>query len=215
MGRESDKQKRARTRRVIALLKRAHPDAKLALDFRSPLELLVALILAAQARDERVNEVTAILFRKYRSACDWMKLDPAEVSRVNFYRNKTKSIRGAAQMLVEKFGGKVPATLEELLQLPGVGRKTGNIILGNTFGQPAIGVDTHVLRVSQRLGLSAQTDPDKMEADLTALVPARDQVKFCHLLQYHGRRICVARKPDCPRCPVHKLCPYPAKTPSS
>ena len=212
MPRETTAQKQARVRRLIATLKRAHPDAKLALHFSSPLELLVALILAAQARDERVNEVTARLFPKYRTAAAWTRLGEDEVRQINFYRNKTKAIRAAAGRLLEKFGGQVPGHLADLLTLPGVGRKTANIILGNAFGLPAIGVDTHVLRVSQRLGLTRQANPDEAEADLAAIVPAQDQVKFCHLLQFHGRRICVARKPNCPHCPVHKLCPFPAKT---
>lgn len=201
--------KRARVRRITAALKKTHPDATLALHFTSPLELLVALILAAQARDDLVNTVTAGLFGKYRTARDWTALDETEVRRINFYRNKTKSIRAAAALLVEKFNGQVPGTLDDLLTLPGVGRKTANIILGNAFGQPAIGVDTHVLRLSQRLGLTAQTNPDKVEADLTPLVPAKDAVKFCHLLQFHGRRVCAAKNPACATCSIRQLCPWP------
>jgi len=202
---------RARVRRVIAALRRAHPDAKLALEFANPLELLVALILAAQARDELVNTVTAGLFRKYRTAADFAKLKEEDVCRINFYRNKTRSIQNAGRLLVEKFGGKVPDRLDDLLTLPGVGRKTANIIRGNAFGQPAIGVDTHVLRLAQRLGLTTQTNPDKIEADLTPLVPAKDAVQFCHLLQFHGRRVCTAKNPECPRCVLNQLCPWPDK----
>jgi endonuclease-3 len=200
-------QDKARVRKIIAALRKTHPDAKLALNFSSPLELLVALILAAQARDDLVNSVTDGLFKKYRAAADWTKLDENDVRRINFYRNKTKAIRAAAAMLVEKCPGNVPDRLDDLLALPGVGRKTANIILGNTFGQSAIGVDTHVLRLSQRLGLTKNTNPDKVEADLTPIVSAKDAVKFCHLLQFHGRRVCTAKNPDCPHCPINKLCP--------
>ncbi len=206
------KETQARVRKIMASLKRTHPDAKLALDFANPLELLVALILAAQCRDVLVNEVTAVLFKKYRTAKDWTKLDNQEVRHINFGRQKAKSIRNAGAMLVEKHGGKVPDVLEELLELPGVGRKTANIILGNAFGQSAIGVDTHVWRLSQRLGLTTKDDPDKIEADLVAIVPKKDAVKFCHLLQFHGRRVCTARTPNCPACSINKLCPWPEKT---
>lgn len=210
---ESPNQKRARVKQIIAALKRAHPDARLALNFTNPLELLIALILAAQARDDLVNSVTAHVFRKYRTAADWANETPAslhaQLRQINFYRNKTRSIQRACAVLVEKFDGRVPDRLEDLLSLPGVGRKTANIILGNAFDQPAIGVDTHVGRLAQRLGLTEQTDPDKIEADLVPLVPARDAVKFCHLLQFHGRRVCLAKKPDCPNCTVARLCPHP------
>jgi endonuclease-3 len=212
VGRESREQKRARVRKIIAALKRTHPDARLALDFTHPLELLVALILAAQARDDLVNQVTPALFKKYRTARDWMWLREDEVSKINFYRQKTRSILGAARTLVEKFGGEVPRTMDELLTLPGVGRKTANAILANAFGQPAIVVDTHVWRLSQRLGLSKQDDQDKIEADLMQIVPRREWTKFCHLLQFHGRRVCTARNPNCPNCSINKLCPWPLKT---
>ncbi len=194
-------------RKIIAILRKTHPDAKQALHFSNPLELLVALILAAQARDDLVNAVTADLFKKYRAAADWTRLKEEDVRRINFYRNKTKSIRAAAAVLVEKFNGNVPDNLDDLLTLPGVGRKTANIILGDGFGRSAIGVDTHVLRLSQRLGLSKNTNPDKVEADLVLLVPPDDAVAFCHLLQFHGRRICTAKNPDCPHCPLNHLCP--------
>jgi endonuclease-3 len=207
MARESSSQKQARVRKIIATLKKTHPDAKLALNFSSPLELLVALILAAQARDELVDSVTADLFKKYRTAKDWTELKEQDVSRINFYRNKTRSVRGACRALVEKFGGEVPGNLEDLLSLPGVGRKTANIILGNAFGVPAIGVDTHVWRLSQRLGLTRKNKPDDIEADLVEVVPKKDWVKFCHLLQFHGRRVCTAKNPDCPGCSINKLCP--------
>lgn len=207
MATESQKAKQARLEKIIPALKRAHPDAKLALNFSNPLELLVALILAAQARDELVNAVTARLFEKYRTAKDWTTLKEQDVSKINFYRQKTRSIQGACRALVEKFGGAVPGNLDDLLTLPGVGRKTANIILGNAFGVPAIGVDTHVMRLSQRLGLTRADKPDDIEADLVKIVPKKDWVRFCHLLQFHGRRVCTARNPDCPACSINALCP--------
>jgi endonuclease III len=219
MARESQAAKQARVRRIIAVLKRSHPDAKLALDFSNPLELLVALILAAQARDDLVNLVTPGLFRKYRHASDYAgETEVAlqqQVSRINFFRQKTRSIQRACAMLLKDFGGNVPDNIDDLLKLPGVGRKTANAILANAFGQPAIVVDTHTWRLSQRLGLTTRDDPDKIEADLVRIVPRKDWTKFCHLLQYHGRRVCTARKPTCPNCSIQKLCPWPEKTPAS
>ena len=208
---ESAAQKRSRIKKIITAFHRTHPDAKLALDFSNPLELLIALILAAQARDDLVNSVTADVFPKYRTAADWADAEPeslqTQLQRINFYRKKSAAIQKACRALVERFGGSVPDNLDDLLTLPGVGRKTANIILGNAFGQQAIGVDTHVARLSQRLGLTEETDPDKIEADLTEIVPAKDSVRFCHLLQFHGRRVCAAKKPACPECAVRKLCP--------
>jgi endonuclease-3 len=208
----------ARVKRIIAALKRAHPDATLALDFSSPLELLVALILAAQCTDAKVNEVTSQLFKRYRRARDYADATQDEfeeqVRATGFYRQKTRSVRASCRQLVDRFDGQVPANLDDLLTLPGVGRKTANILLGNAFGVPGIGVDTHVGRLSQRLGLTTNTDPDKIEFDLIATVPRKEQVKFCHLLQYHGRRVCKARLPDCPACVISSLCPFPAKTPA-
>jgi endonuclease-3 len=196
-----------RVEKIIATLKKTHPDAKLALNFSTPLELLIALILAAQARDDLVNTVTAEVFPRYKTAAAWMTVPEEEFKRINFYRNKTKAIRAACRQLVENHAGKVPDNLEALLELTGVGRKTANILLGNAFGRPAIGVDTHVMRLSQRLGLTGQTNPDKIEAELTPLVPAKDAVKFCHLLAFHGRRVCTAKKADCQNCSIEKLCP--------
>lgn len=208
---ESSTQKRSRVKKITTTLAKTHPDAKLALDFSNPLELLIALILAAQARDDLVNSVTADVFPKYRTAADWADAKPeslqTQLQRINFYRKKSAAIQKACRALVERFGGSVPDNLDDLLTLPGVGRKTANIILGNAFGQQAIGVDTHVARLSQRLGLTQETGPDKIEADLTEIVPAKDSVRFCHLLQFHGRRVCAAKKPACPECSVRKLCP--------
>jgi endonuclease III len=212
MARESFEAKQVRTKRIIAILKRTHPDAKLALDFTNPLELLIALILAAQARDDLVNLVTSNLFKSYRTAQDWMRLDESEVSRINFYGNKTRSIQGAARVLVEKFDGQVPRNMDSLLMLPGVGRKTANAILANAFGEPAIVVDTHTWRLSQRLGLTKKDDQDEIETDLVKIVPRKDWTKFCHLLQFHGRRVCTAKKPICPSCSISMFCPWPDKT---
>ncbi len=206
-----------RVNELIARLKRAHPDAKLALNFSSPFELLIALILAAQCTDEKVNQVTgSLLFGKYRTPADYVRVPvqelEADIRPTGFYRNKTKAIQACCRQLIERFAGRVPQTLENLTALRGVGRKTANIVLGNAFGIPAIGVDTHVMRLSQRLGLTVQTDPDKIEADLAELVPKKEWTRFCHLLQFHGRRVCVARKPQCPACVISDLCPYPDKT---
>lgn len=201
---------------TIARLEKVHPDAKLDLDFTNPLELLIALILAAQARDDLVNKVTVDLFKANRTASDYASLPLAklenQIGKINFYRNKAKSIHNCCTQLVERFGGKVPDRLENLISLPGVGRKTANIVLGNGFGQQAIGVDTHVMRLSQRLGFTKNTDPDKIEADLREIVPENQRVRFCHLMQYHGRRVCLAKKPKCPECTIKNLCPFPGKT---
>jgi endonuclease-3 len=211
-------QKRARLKRIIERLEKVHPDAKLDLDFTNPLELLIALILAAQARDDLVNRVTADLFKKYRTAEDYARETPAklegQINKINFYRNKTKAIHNCCSELVKRFNGTVPDTLDDLLSLPGVGRKTANIVLGNGFGQQTIGVDTHVMRLSQRLGFTKNSNADKIEFDLTPLVPEKQRVRFCHLLQYHGRRICLAKSPRCPTCTIRSLCPYPHKTES-
>jgi endonuclease III len=216
MARESHAAKLARVRKIIAVLKRTHPDAKLALDFSNPLELLVALILAAQARDDLVNTVTPELFQRYRSAADYADETESvlqkQVSRINFFRQKTWSIQKACAMLVKDFGGRVPDNIDDLLKLPGVGRKTANAVLANAFGQPAIVVDTHTWRLSQRLGLTIKDEPDKIEADLVTIVPRKEWTKFCHLLQFHGRRVCTARNPKCPNCSINKLCPWPEKT---
>jgi endonuclease-3 len=216
MATESLDSKRGRARKIIATLKKTHPDARLALDYSNPLELLVALILAAQARDDLVNTVTPALFRKYRTAAAYAEEKEEvlrqQVARINFYRNKTRSIQGACRAVVANFGGRVPDNMDDLLSLPGVGRKTANAVLANAFGQPAIVVDTHVGRLSQRLGLTRGDDPEKIEADLVELVPKKDWTSLCHLMQFHGRRVCAARNPACPNCSINKLCPWPGKT---
>jgi endonuclease III len=206
----------ARIKKIVARLEKVHPDARLALDFTKPLELLIALILAAQARDDLVNKITVDLFKTYRNAADYANAPPAllikQIGKINFYRNKAKSIHNCCKELVERFGGQVPDNLNDLVSLAGVGRKTANIVLGNAFGHQTIGVDTHVMRLSQRLGFTKKTDPDKIEADLTEIVPEKQRVRFCHLMQYHGRRVCVAKKPKCPQCTINDLCPFPEKT---
>jgi endonuclease III len=207
---------KTRVEKIIGRLEKVHADAKLDLDFTNPLELLIALILAAQARDDLVNKVTAELFKTNRTAADYASTPlprlQRQIGKINFYRNKSKSIHNCCKQLVERFGGNVPDDLQDLVSLPGVGRKTANIVLGNAFGQQTIGVDTHVMRLSQRLGFTSQSDPDKIEADLIAIVPEKQRVRFCHLMQYHGRRVCVANKPRCPECTIRDLCPYPHKT---
>ena len=208
----------ARLKKILPRLEKAHPDAKLDLDYKNPLELLIALILAAQARDDLVNQITANLFRIHRSAADYANTPLAslemQIGKINFYRTKARSIHNCCQDLVDRFAGKVPGHLDALLSLPGVGRKTANILLGNAYGRQTIGVDTHVARLSQRLGFTKNADPDKIEADLMAIVPEKQRVRFCHLLQYHGRRVCLAKKPNCPACMIRDLCPFPHKTKS-
>jgi endonuclease III len=214
----SSARKKVQVKKIIERLEKVHPDAKLDLDFNNPLELLVALILAAQARDDLVNRVTVDLFKKYRTAEDYARTPvpklESEINKINFYRNKSKSIHNCCSEIVKRFKGKVPDKLDDLLSLPGVGRKTANIVLGNAFGQLTIGVDTHVMRLSQRLGLTQNTNPDKIEFDLISLVPEKQRVRFCHLLQYHGRRVCLAKSPRCPNCTIRPLCPYPNKAKS-
>ena len=210
--RENKTQRRERTEQIIKLLKRAHPDAHCALNHSNAFELLVATILSAQCTDERVNIVTADLFRKYRKPEDSLKVRDTELQQdiktTGFYRNKTKSIQGACKMLVEEFGGQVPKTMDELLRLPGVARKTGNVVLGVAYRIAAgIVVDTHVSRLSHRLRLTKQKDAVKIEQDLIELVPKRDWIIFSHLLIFHGRRVCKARRPLCEECVVENLCP--------
>ena len=210
MGVAADVKKRAaEIARQLGLL---YPDATCSLDFRTPLELLVATILAAQCTDERVNLVTNRLFRKYRKAADYAKADPAEfeqeIRSTGFFRNKAKSILGCAKQLMEEHGGKVPAELDALVRLPGVGRKTANVVLGTAFGiASGVVVDTHMTRLSQRMGLTAQKDPEKIEHDLMALLPAEEWVNFGHRMVFHGRQVCMARNPQCDSCPLARWCP--------
>ena len=197
---------------VIPRLKREYPDAHTELDWTNPLELLVATMLSAQTTDVRVNQVTKELFRKYRTAADYAGADPGELEEdirpTGFYRNKARALQGMARALLEEHGGEVPRTMAELVALPGVGRKTANVVLGNAFGvDEGIVVDTHVRRVSHRLGLTTNEDPEKIEQDLTAVVPREDWTIFSHLLIFHGRRVCKARKPDCPSCVLNDICP--------
>jgi len=205
------KEEKDRTRKIISLLRKAYPDAKCSLNHSNPLELLIATILSAQCTDQRVNIVTADLFRKYRSCADYLKVPTAElqedVRTTGFFRNKTKSIQGVCKVLTER-GDRVPETIEELLELPGVARKTANVVLGNAFGiASGVVVDTHVSRLSQRLGITKNKTPEKIERDLIEIVPKKDWIDFSHLLIYHGRQICKARKPLCENCVVEKYCP--------
>ena len=205
--------RRQRVKAILPILKRTYPHAKCSLDYTNPLELLVATILSAQCTDERVNIVTKDLFRRYRSAKDYAGVTPEELERdiqsTGFYRNKTKSLRGMGAALVERHQGKVPATMEELTHLPGVGRKTANVVLGNAFDQNVgVVVDTHVTRVSNRLGLTSHAvDAVKIEQDLMAIVPQEEWTLWSHLLIHHGREICQARKPRCTECPLLAHCP--------
>jgi endonuclease III len=197
---------------VTARLKAEYPDARTELDWSNPLELLVATILSAQTTDVQVNRVTESLFSKYRTAEDYADSTPEELEEdirpTGFYRNKARSLRGMASALVEEHGGEVPRTMSELVALPGVGRKTANVVLGNAFGtNEGIVVDTHVRRVSGRLGLTESSDPVKIEQDLMEVVPEEDRTIFSHLLILHGRRTCRARKPDCPNCILNDICP--------
>lgn len=200
-----------RVKKIWPILKKRFPDATIALKFSDPIELLIATILSAQCTDERVNMVTKDLFKKYKSAEDWVKADikqiESDIRSTGFYHNKAVSIKGACTAIIERFGSKVPGTMERLLELPGVGRKTANVVLGNAFGIPGIVCDTHVIRLSRRLGLSDNTDPVKLELDLAEIVPEKNWILFSHLLIFHGRLICKARKPDCENCPILKYCP--------
>jgi endonuclease-3 len=200
-----------RVKKIWPILKKTYPGAKIALQFKDPLELLISTILSAQCTDVRVNMVTKDLFKKYKSAADWAGADLEQIEEgirsTGFYRNKAINIKGACVRIAEQYGGKVPGTIEELLTLPGVGRKTANCVLGDAFGIPGITCDTHVIRLSRRLGLSENSDPVKLEFDLAEIVPKRNWTAFSHLVITHGRNICMARKPNCPECPIAKHCP--------
>jgi endonuclease-3 len=205
--------KRTRTQQLIQRLKAAHPDARCSLNYANPLELLVATVLSAQCTDERVNRVTEGLFKKYQTASDYAKAPPGaleeDIRSTGFYRHKAQALRGCCAELAARYGGAVPANLAALVQLPGVGRKTANVVLGNAYEiAEGIVVDTHVRRLSGRLGLTEHADPEKIEQDLLHLVPRADWIIFGHLLIWHGRRICAARSPKCPTCPLQDLCPF-------
>jgi len=214
---ESRAAKQTRARKILELLDGAYPDATIALNFRTPFELLVATILSAQCTDERVNMVTPALFRKYPTARELARARTPtlekEIRSTGFFRAKTRSLLGMSKALVERHGGEVPREREALVELPGVGLKTANVVIGNAFGGQALTVDTHVFRVSQRLGLARADDPDEVHDQLVAVLPADTLTHASHLMITHGRRTCVARKPACPACPVRALCPWPHKTP--
>ncbi len=210
--RESFEELKARTRDIIRRLKRAYPGAKCSLNHSNPFELLIATILSAQCTDERVNIVTADLFRKYTKPEDYLKVSPRELEKdiqsTGFFRNKTKSIQGTSKVLTEEYGGQVPHTMDELVELPGVARKTANVVLGNAFGIKAgVVVDTHVTRLSHRLALAQEKTAEKIEQELIPIVPRKDWVIFPHLMIWHGRKICKARNPLCAECVVEKQCP--------
>ncbi len=212
MPRETSEAKTVRLGKIIAGFQKTYPDARCELTYANPLQLLVAVILSAQCTDKRVNIVTPDLFKKYRSAADFADAPRAELERAikstGFYRNKAKNIQNCCRKLVEQHGGEVPRTMEELIQLGGVGRKTANVVLGNAFGVVVgVTVDTHAMRLSNRLGLTKETTPEKIERDLMKLLPRSHWLLFSHWLVWHGRRRCFARKPDCAHCEVNKFCP--------
>jgi endonuclease-3 len=210
--RESKRARRERAAEILARLRREYPQTRLALDFQSPLQLLMATVLAAQCTDQKVNEVTPPLFRRYPAARDFAGADLADleemVRQTGFFRNKAKALKNLGMTLVAEHGGEVPDSMELLVALPGVGRKTANVVLGNAFGRnEGVAVDTHVQRLSRRLFLTEEEDPEKIERDLVALLPREEWTRFALLLQDHGRKICKARKPECAVCPVADLCP--------
>ncbi len=205
-------QRRERVKAILPILQSVYPDARCSLDYRTPLQLLVATILSAQCTDKRVNQVTKGLFKKYKTAADFANAPAGELERdiqsTGFYRNKAKSIRAMAASLLEKHGGRVPETMEELTALAGVGRKTANVVLGNAFGKNVgVVVDTHVARLSQRLELTRQMTPEKIEADLMEVVPQEQWTLWAHLMIHHGRAVCTARRPECERCAIIEECP--------
>ena len=206
---------RSRVKKIISRLRKAYPGAKCALDFSNPFELLAATILSAQCTDKRVNMVTPALFKKYRKPADYAAADPKELEALirstGFYKNKAKNIQGAAREVVKRFGGKIPPRLEDLVTLPGVGRKTANVVLGNAYGIPGLTVDTHMIRLNRLLGLTKNTDPVKIEFDLMKIIPQNEWTEYSHLIIHHGRARCPARRPDCPNCEVRDLCPSRGK----
>jgi endonuclease-3 len=210
--RESGRARRQRAAEILARLRQTYPEVRLALDFQTPLQLVMATVLAAQCTDERVNQVTPALFRRYPTARDYAAADLAELEEMvrttGFFRNKARALKNLGTALAAEHGGEVPASLELLVALPGVGRKTANVVLGNAFGlNEGVAVDTHVQRLSRRLFLTEETDPEKIERDLMAVLPREEWTRFALLLQDHGRKICKARKPECAICPVADLCP--------
>ncbi len=212
MPRETLAALQARTKKIIAGLRKTYPDAHCELNYSNPLELLIATILSAQCTDKRVNRVTAELFKKHRSAADFANAPLAELEQdiktTGFFRNKAKNVQACCRKLVERHGGEVPKTMEELTHLDGVGRKTANVVLGNAFGvNVGVVVDTHVARLSQRLGLTKHKQPEKIEEDLMKLVPREQWTLLSHWLIWHGRRRCDARRPDCAQCEIRKVCP--------
>jgi endonuclease-3 len=215
--RETVAARRARARKILGALERTYPDAKIALNFTSPFELLVATILSAQCTDERVNMVTPGLFGRYPTARHLAGADPSrledEIRSTGFFRAKARALLSMARAVLERHGGEVPRSREALTALPGVGLKTANVVIGNAFGGNALAVDTHVFRVSQRLGLARSADPDVIHEQLVAVLPRERLTQATHLLIVHGRRTCTARKPACPVCPVRTLCPWSNKTP--
>jgi endonuclease-3 len=211
MPAETKAQLKQRAGRIAKQLASAYPDARIALDFRNPFELLIATILSAQCTDKKVNEVTAVLFRDYATPAVLAEADPLAIESIiratGFYRQKTKSIQSASRDLVERFGGTVPGTLEELTSLRGVARKTANVVLGHAFGLPGIAVDTHMQRVNRRLGLTAEEEPDAIERDLAALLPESEWTAYTTRVIHHGRVCCEARRPRCETCPIAAHCP--------
>ena len=201
-----------KAKKVLDILEKEYPDAKVALNFETPLELLIATILSAQCTDERVNKTTPAIFKRFKKAKDYSEVDIQElegyISSINFFRNKAKNIQACCKKIVDEFRGEIPDTLEELITLPGVGRKTANIVLGSAFGKDAIAVDTHVKRVSNRIGLAASQDPDKIEEELCKTIPQKRWTKATNLLILHGRRICTAKNPQHDVCKVRDYCDY-------
>ncbi|MBZ0202467.1 MAG: endonuclease III [Ignavibacteria bacterium] len=212
---ESKTQKSTRALKILSILEREYQGAGCHLDHKNPFQLLISTLLAAQCTDDRVNAVMSPLYKKYKTPSDFLKLTPAELENelrsINFYRNKTKSVINCCKTLVENFGGEVPRRIEELISLAGVGRKTANVVLGNCFGVPAIMTDTHLMRVSARLGLTSSEKPEMIEADLKEIIPADKQIQYSHLIGEHGRTICKSRKSLCEECVINNLCPSKGK----
>jgi endonuclease-3 len=212
----SQNMSKERVRAILKILRATYPDVKTALHYKTPLEMLVSTILSAQCTDVRVNEVTKRLFKKLHTAKDYAEVPLADLEELvrptGFFRNKAKNIKACCQALVENYGGKVPDTMEDLVKLPGIGRKTANVVLGSAFGIPGVVVDTHVKRLSQRIGLTKEKDPVKIEFDLMPIIPKKDWIAFSHQLIWHGRKICTARKPRCSECPLVHLCDFGRET---